>query len=82
MLNAFTVPLSSAKTDAATKGVTIRVTIGVGNMRGNWSSLNYLVKVNFRIKITKVCAHRNAWALVETFSEGRINRKIELTIQL
>lgn len=48
-------------------------------MHADRSSLNYPVKANFRIEITKVLAHRNTWVLAGTFGSDQINRKMELT---
>lgn len=50
-------PLSSTGTDAATKGVAIGATIGVRNVRADWSSLKYPAKAKFRIEILNVWAH-------------------------
>lgn len=41
---------------------------GVGRVRADQSSLNYLVRITFRITITKVLAHSDVWALARTFS--------------
>lgn len=67
-------PLYSIKTDVATKGVTMGVTIEVWHVCADWSSLNFLAKANFRIEITKVWAHGNAWSPARTFGLDRINQ--------
>lgn len=71
-------PIITAEIDAATKGVAIGVTMGVRHVLCDWLNSNYLVKANFRIKITKVWSRRNAWALAGTFGQNCINQKIEL----
>lgn len=63
VFDVFSVPCS-AKTDAAARGVTIRVRCMHANQ------FNYPVKANFNIEIKKVCAHRNVWVPAETFGRG------------
>lgn len=67
---AFTYSLSPSASKTATAA--IGVTIGVSRICANQSSWKHLLKASFRIKIFKVPAHKNVWALAETFSQDEI----------
>lgn len=60
---------SNAKIDA----VSIEVTTVIRHMHANRSSLNCVIRANFRIPITKAFAHQNVWVLVGTVTQDQIN---------
>lgn len=67
---------SAAKTDGAAMGLTLEVIIRVRCVCADQSSSNYLVKANFRIKITSsgLCA----WAPTGILGWDQINPRVEL----